>query len=42
MARVRVCDQACVTTADFCETHEKDWGQLERDVRKFLGKPGAN
>ena len=42
MTRIRVCNQECATPADFCETHERDWKRLEKDVRKALGEPGAN
>jgi hypothetical protein len=42
MTRIRTCDEVCVRTADLCDTHERDWERLERDVRKALGEPGAN
>lgn len=42
MVRIRTCDKECVKPADFCETHERDWKRLERDVKKALGDPGAN
>jgi hypothetical protein len=42
MTRIKVCNQECVKPADFCETHERDWKRLEKDVRKALGEPGAN
>lgn len=42
MVRLRSCNEACVGAADFCDTHERDWERLERDVKKALGTPGAN
>lgn len=42
LVRVRNCDQACVRLADSCDTHERDWDRLEKDVKKALGEPGAN
>ena len=42
LTRVRTRDEVCAKPADFCETHERDWKRLEKDVRRELGEGAAN